>query len=49
MSCTDRWTLAEQGVCTYCGEVAPVFPEPFGHQDACRPCWESICYGEDDA
>jgi hypothetical protein len=44
--CVDRWTLAEPGECKYCGARAPVFPEPFGQRDACRPCWEQICYGE---
>lgn len=44
--CRDQWTLADQGRCHYCGVGALVFPEPFGHEDACRPCWEQIVYGE---
>lgn len=47
--CVDRWTLAEPGECEYCGTTGrPVFPEPFGQHDACRPCWERICYGDED-
>ena len=46
--CVDRWELAEQGECGYCGAHALVFVEPFGGQDACRPCWEQIVYGEDE-
>jgi hypothetical protein len=44
--CHDRWTLAETGECQYCGDRALVLPEPFGQQDACRPHWEQIVYGE---
>lgn len=43
----DRWTLAEQGECQHCGDKTLVFPEPFGQQDACKPCWDQIVYGED--
>ena len=48
MTHVDRWTLAEDGECEYCGEYARVFPEPFGQQPACQPCWEQIVYGEDE-
>ncbi len=45
----DRWTLAEQGECRFCGARAPVWPLPYAAgQDACRPCWEQIVYGEDE-
>jgi hypothetical protein len=43
----DQWTLAGSGTCAYCGAKALVFPEPFGGEDACRPCWELICYGDE--
>lgn len=48
MSCDGQfgWSYAEEGVCHYCGETALVFPEPFGDQDACRPCWNQIVFGE---
>jgi ribosomal protein S27E len=48
--CVDIWTLADEGSCGYCGTHELVFPEPFGQVDACRTCWEQICYGtgEDD-
>jgi hypothetical protein len=41
-----RWQLAEMGDCEYCHDYALVFREPFGGRNACRPCWESIVYGE---
>jgi len=44
----DRWVLAEIGTCHFCGERVRVFREPFSGEDACRPCWEQIVYGEDD-
>jgi len=47
--CVDRWTLADPGECAYCGKPGvPVFLEPFGQRDACRPCWDQIVYGEDE-
>lgn len=46
--CVDLWELADEGECEYCGTHTKVFPEPFGQQNACRPCWELICYGEDE-
>jgi hypothetical protein len=44
--CVDHWILAEEGECFHCGTRAPVFREPFSGEDACRPCWELIVYGE---
>ena len=44
----DQWTLAEPGECEYCGAHVMVYPEPFGHKQACRQCWEAICHGEDE-
>lgn len=37
---------AHPGTCAYCEHVGLVKPEPFGHEPACRRCWEQICYGE---
>lgn len=37
---------ADDGECRYCGHVGKVKREPFGGEDACRKCWEQICYGE---
>lgn len=42
----DRF--GEPGTCEYCGADAKVRPEPFGRQNACKPCWDQIIGGDDD-
>ena len=44
---TDRWgdEQGHDGECNYCSRLTRVMLEPFGHRDACKPCWEQVCYG----
>jgi hypothetical protein len=51
MTCDGQfgWSFAEPGDCDYCGaRDVLVFEEPFGNKPACRPCWEQICFGDDE-
>ena len=48
---TDRWPDTQGAIaqCSYCGRETRTRIEPFGGRDACKPCWEQVCYGEASA